>query len=97
MKVLWSPLALDRAGEIADYIAQDSGSAARKWVESIFAKVKRLGKFPESGRSVPEIKRPDIREIIHGNYRIVYRVRQGHVAILTVRHGKQKLPTSEII
>jgi toxin ParE1/3/4 len=97
VKVVWSPVALERVGEIAGFIAQDSASAAKKWVGSVFAKVKRLGKFPESGRSVPEIKRPDIREVLHGHYRIVYRIRQGQIAVLTVRHGKQRLPSSEIV
>ena len=97
MKIVWSPLALERVGEIADFIAQDSAAAAKRWAESVFAKVERIEKFPTSSRSVPEIKRPDIREIIHGNYRIIYRVRQKQIAILTVRHGKRKLPKDEVL
>ena len=96
MKIVWSPLALDRVGEIADYIARDKTSAASEWVEAVFTKAARLVKFPESGRIVPEIKRADIREIIFGNYRIIYRIRQGQVAILTVRHGKQRLPMDDL-
>jgi toxin ParE1/3/4 len=97
VKIFWSPLALERVGEISDFIAQDNVSAAKKWVDSVFSAVKRVGKFPQSGRSVPEIKRPDIREILHGNYRVIYRLKQGQIAILTVRHGKQKLPKHEAV
>ena len=33
MKILWAPLAIDRASEIAEYIAQDKPSAAAKWID----------------------------------------------------------------
>jgi len=96
VKVIWSPLAIDRVTEIARYIAQDSPIAARKWVDSTFQIVERLASFPQSGRIVPEIKHSDYREIIHGNYRIIYRLQTDSVSILTVRHGKQILPIDEI-
>ena len=96
MKVIWSPLAIDRVAEIALYIAQDSPISAQKWVESTFQVVERLEKFPKSGRIVPEIMQDDFREIIHGNYRIIYRLQSNSVSILTVRHGRQILPIDEI-
>jgi toxin ParE1/3/4 len=40
---------------------------------------------------VPELGRKDIREIIHGNYRIIYRVLPGEVEILTIHHGARLL------
>ena len=96
MKIIWSPLAIDRVAEIAEYIAQDSPTSAQKWVESIFQVVERLEKFPKSGRIVPEVMQDDFREIIHGNYRIIYRLQSESVSILTVRHGRQILPIDEI-
>jgi len=96
VKIIWSPLAVDRVAEIAEYIAQDSPNSAEKWVESIFQVVERLEKFPKSGRVVPEIKQDDFREIIHGNYRIIYRLQNEIVSIHTVRHGRQILPIDEI-
>lgn len=97
MRVIWSPLALERVAEIVAFIAQDNIPAARRWAESIFSKVERLHKFPESGRLLPEIRRLDIREIIYGNYRIIYRVKPRQIDILTVRHGKQRLPIGEMV
>jgi len=96
VKIIWSPLAIDRVAEIAEYIAQDSPNSAQKWVESTFQVVERLEKFPKSGRIVPEIMQDDFREIIHGNYRIIYRLQTEIVSILTVRHGRQILPIEEI-
>lgn len=96
MKLIWSPLAIDRVAEISQYIAQDSLNAAQKWVDSIFQVVERLEQFPRSGRIVPEIRQEDFREIIHGNYRIIYKIEDERISILTVRHGKQILPIDEI-
>jgi addiction module RelE/StbE family toxin len=96
MKVVWSPLALERVEEIADYIAADNVDAARVFLIDIFAAAGRLRRFPQSGRAVPEVNRTDIREIIFKKYRVVYRVARQQVSILTVRHGKQRLPLEEV-
>lgn len=96
MKIIWSPLAINRTTEIAEYIAQDSPSAATKWVAALFDKAQLLKTSPKSGRVVPEIHQEDIRELIYGNYRIIYRTEKNKISILTIRHGKQILPTEEI-
>ena len=95
MKLIWSPLAIDRTTEIAEYIAQDNPSAATKWIEILFDKVQLLKSAPMSGRVVPETHRDDIRELIYGNYRIIYKVEKNKISVLTVRHGKQILPEED--
>jgi toxin ParE1/3/4 len=97
MRILWSPLAVDRVSEIAEYIAQDNPTAAEKWTNTIFSKVEQLKSFPESGRIVPEINHQKIRELIYSNYRIIYRIEEKQLSILTVRHGKQILPADDIL
>ncbi len=96
MKIIWSPLAIDRASEIADYIAQDTPPAAEKWITTVFSKVERLKSSPEIGKIVPEIRNRQFRELIYGNYRIVYRLEKKRIFILTIRHDKQILPIEEI-
>jgi addiction module RelE/StbE family toxin len=96
MKIIWSPLSLDRVTEIAKYIAQDNPSAAKKWVETLFEKVELLKSSPQSGRVVPETRSDDIRELLYGNHRVIYRLEEKRVSILTVRHGKQILPIEDI-
>ena len=91
MKVIWTELAVEKLEEFADYIALDKPLAALKWIETIQKSVNKLVKFSQIGREVPEIKRADIREIIEGNYRIIYRVESERISILTIRHGKQLL------
>ena len=97
MKIIWSPLAIERVSEIAEYIALDNPVAAEKWVDDIFDSVKRLKKFPKSGRMIPELQLEHFREIIFGNYRVIYRVEENQLSVLTVRHGKQVLPVDEIL
>jgi plasmid stabilization system protein ParE len=96
MTIVWSPLAIERMKEIVRYIGRDRPETAEKWAISVFAEVERLERFPGSGRVVPELKRADIREIIFGNYRIIYRLDMDRVIILTVRHGKQLLTVNNI-
>lgn len=96
MRIIWSPLAVDRASEIADYIAQDKPSAAEKWIDTVFSKVEQLKSTPEIGRIVPDIDDSQFRELIYGNYRIIYRIETKQISILTIRHGKQILPINEI-
>ncbi|MGM0539773.1 MAG: type II toxin-antitoxin system RelE/ParE family toxin [Thermodesulfobacteriota bacterium] len=45
------------------------------------AAVERLTSFPNSGRIVPEIRDPVIREIVFGSYRIIYRVKDNLVEL----------------
>ena len=97
MKIIWSPLAVDRAAEIAEYIALDKPSAARKWISTLFSKVEKLASSPKIGRVVPEIGDQQFREMIYGNYRIVYRIEKKQLSILTIRHGKQILPIEDIL
>jgi toxin ParE1/3/4 len=96
MKLIWSPLSIQRVQEISDYIAEDNIGAANKWIDDIFEKVGILKSSPEIGRIVPEIGSPDIRELIFVNYRIIYITSKKQISILTIRHFKQILPTEDI-
>jgi plasmid stabilization system protein ParE len=50
-----------------------------------------LGQFPEIGRVVPEYNKPEIRELIYRNYRIVYRTKPDFIEIITVFQGSRIL------
>lgn len=95
MKVIWSPLALERVAEIGEYIARDRPQAAADLVDELFASVKRLERYPASGRRVPESERTDLREVIHGNFRVIYRVDADRLVVLTVRHARQELRSDD--
>jgi len=95
-KVVWSPSALDDLKIIHEYIARDSSSYANKFTECVFNATERLLIFPQSGRIVPEIGNPNIREIGHGSYRIIYELIDDKVNVVAVVHGRRLLPDNII-
>ena len=95
-EVRWTPQAADDLYAIAEFISQDSPHYSSLFVLDVLYAVDRLVQFPKSGRVVPEINDPSIRELILGSYRIIYRVCQGFVEILTVFHGSRLLDPSKL-
>ncbi len=90
-RVIWTEPALFDLNEIAEYIALDKMSAARRLVQRVFTCVERLEQFPESGRMPPELEHSKYREIIVGPCRVFYRVDQDKVYILYVMRGERQL------
>jgi toxin ParE1/3/4 len=97
VKIIWSPLAIERAYEAAKFIARDKPEAARSWLDGVFEAVDRLEAFPQSGRMVAEIGSPEYREIVYSrSHRIVYYVEKSTVRILTIRNFAQRLDLTEL-
>ncbi len=95
-EVRWTPQAADDLELIAEFIAHDSTHYASLFVIDVLDAVERLVHFPESGRIVPEKNDPKVREIILGNYRIVYRRRADVAEILTIHHGARLLDPAQL-
>lgn len=95
MKVVWSPLALEKLVTMAKFIAFDKPLAADKWVNDIFDRTDLLGTQPELGREVPELLGSRYRELIFGSYRIIYKV-EHEIKILTLRNRRQLLSLSDV-
>lgn len=95
-KIKWTPQSLDDIEAIANFIARDSDYYAQMFTISVFEVAERLELFPESGRIVPELNRREIREVIFGNYRIIYRIKNDLIQILTVYHSARLLDVKKI-
>ena len=91
--IVWTEQALDDVEAVRSLIARDSERYADLTAERIVHCVERLRMFPGSGRIVPEIGREDLREILLGAYRIVYRLEGERVTVMTVVHGARLFPT----
>lgn len=88
----WTPQAKDDLITIAEYIAQDSQKYARIEIQRLRERARQAAKFPNSGRVVPELQNPQIRELILGNYRIIDTiVDEKDIDILTVHHSARML------
>jgi plasmid stabilization system protein ParE len=51
----------------------------------------RLAGHPRSGRVVPELGQDLVREVLLGSYRIIYRLLDDEVQIITIHHGARLL------
>jgi len=90
--IRWTEQAVADLAAIRDYVARDSAKYATLLVERLIASLDRVSQYPEIGRIVPEYQRADIREIILGLYRVVYRLHAGAAEVLTVFHGARLFP-----
>jgi toxin ParE1/3/4 len=88
---------LNDIDNIADFISKDSERYAQIQVNRFFETTRILETNPEVGRIVPELSNHVIREIILGNYRIIYRiVTTDLIDILTVHHSKRLLSNNPL-
>ena len=91
MKVVWSRRATADLKAEAEGIAVDRPRVANALVQRIRGAVARLKLFPYSGRTVPELPDVPVREVIVGQYRVLYRVTGGQVVVLMMKHSRQEL------
>ena len=93
IKLRWTTQAVEDLEAIRNFIANDSAAYADLAVARLLEAVERLEHFPRSGRIVPELSDPQLREIIESPYRIVYRVHNETVEILTVFRASRLMPS----
>ena len=91
-ELIWSPRSITDLEEIRAYIAADSPAWAALTVQRLVSAVERLRQYPDSGRIVPERQSPELREVVLGKFRIVYRRTRDLVEIATVFRGSRDFP-----
>ena len=91
VKVVWAELALEDLKLIHEYISVDSKRYADRFIEKLITRVDQLESFPKSGRVVPEFNSDSIRELIEGNYRIIYKISAAQIAIIRIHHAARQL------
>lgn len=91
MKLHWSERSVNDLLAIQKFIGQDHPKTAKRWIAKLRQSARLAAQMPLAGRIVPEFNRTDIREVLVGNYRIVYRVHDKHILILTVFEGHRQL------
>jgi len=93
----WTDQALVDLVNIADFIAKDSVKYAKITISRIRIASRQLKNYPSIGRTVPESATENIRELILGNYRIIYCIVSiEHIDILTVHHSAMRLDVEEL-
>lgn len=90
-KIIWTDVAISDLKNIHSYISKDSDVYARALMLGVFNSIEQLERFPKLGRIVPEFKMINTRELLLGNYRIIYDVTGSTIRILTIIHGARLL------
>jgi toxin ParE1/3/4 len=93
--VVWSRQAQDDLDAIRAYIARDSEHYAQLTIDRLVTAPERLLAWPRSGRMVPEVGDKDLRELLVGSYRLVYRIHAEAIGIVTVFHGAREFRLPE--
>jgi plasmid stabilization system protein ParE len=97
VKLVWTELSTEDLIEIFNYIANDSIRYASITVNKIYNRAQDIIDNPYVGRIVPEINKKVIREVISGNYRIVYKIiNEFQVDILRVYHSARLLKADRL-
>jgi len=90
-KVVWADSVLIDISQIYCYIALNSTENADNFLNRLMDSAEnQLSVFPTIGRIIPELCDPAFREIIYGNYRIMYHFESNVVNITHVRHVARK-------
>jgi plasmid stabilization system protein ParE len=87
-RLTWS---LQAAEAVCAFIARDSERYASQFGERVWRSVEVLREFPGAGRVVPEFGDSSLRELLIGNYRIIYEITEDGTEILTIHHGSRIL------
>ncbi len=92
VRIIWTARSGTDLEDIADFISRDSKKFAKLTIEKLIETAKLIEKNQLVGRIVPEFDQKEIREIITGNYRIIYHnVNDNYSNILTVHHCSRLL------
>ena len=96
MEIKWTNEALELLIEIEEFISKDSPARAAIFVDQLIEHAEdSLLDNPHMGRTVPELANLDIRELIFKKYRIVYRLTESNIEILSVFEGHRLLQMTE--
>jgi plasmid stabilization system protein ParE len=91
-KVVWTQEAERWLLKIHDYIVLDSPVNAFNVVQSIYQRAQILKEFPQLGQAYRSASGRELRILLWGHYRIVYRLMpDDEVHIIGVFHGAMKL------
>ncbi len=97
VQINWTTQAQNDLEEIKNYISFDSVKYAEAAVFKLFHSVDILQTNSAIGRVVPEIQNENLRELIKGNYRIIYWIVDANrIDILTVHHAKRLLENNPL-
>jgi len=86
-RIIWACRAADQLEALVEFIAKGSPREARRFAAQVLKRIASLGAHPELGGWVIEDETRTYRELLLGNYRIIYRTKTEAIYIVAVRHS----------
>ncbi len=97
VRINWTLQSKEDLQSIAEYISRDSKAYAKRHIKGLRSRVQVLKKLPKSGTIVREFSNPNLRELVIGNYRIIYKIIDPkRIDIITIHHSSRDLSTRQI-
>ena len=87
----FSKQSLNDLEAIFDFISKDSLKYAKYQIDVLINQTELISEFPLIGHKNPEKNDETIREILKGNFRIIYKIHHSKISILTFHHVKKQL------
>ncbi len=92
------PSAIGDLEDLLKYISRDAPLTAKRFAQKIVKRVEQLQIHPLSGSWLPEDESQIYRQLLQGNYRIVYRfsAADSTVYIVAVHHAARLLDPGKL-
>jgi addiction module RelE/StbE family toxin len=98
VQIKWTRMAVEDLKSIYDFISKGSKKYAQLEIIKIKARTSVLKTTPLIGKEVIEKGNPSVRELVEGNYRIIYKIIDNEkIDILTIHHSARDLKRREIV
>ncbi|AUD04721.1 type II toxin-antitoxin system RelE/ParE family toxin [Spirosoma pollinicola] len=92
IQITFTNRAVEDLDAINDYRSTYSPAYADHLIDTLIAKIEQLKSFPEMGRKVPEFSLAYLRELVHNDYRIVYKiVSNEQIDVITIQHSSRNM------
>jgi toxin ParE1/3/4 len=95
-EIIWAPRALDDLVALIEHISKDAPMAARRFAQKIVRRVELLKMQPVIGNLIAEDDTETYREILQGNYRVIYRSEPEQIIIVAVYHAAKLLDAADL-
>ncbi len=95
-RIIWTPQALDDLESLLDYISKESPVAAKRFAQKIIQRVDLLENQPFLGSYIAEDDTRTYRQVIQGNYRVIYRTDGETIFVAAIHHAARLLESENL-
>ena len=91
-QIIWSNPAIEDLHQLREFYSQFSEGYADRLIDKLIARVDILINFPQSGRMASQFKDGLTRELVSGDYSIIYRIQDADtVTISRIQNNSKPL------